>query len=157
MKKTLGYGLALAVLASVFVTKANAEDPIASWNQIAEKAMKAAGHAPASAYSMDVPLAYYDLSFTLSKRTGGITPPVQARIFAYMGLALYESVVGGMPRNRSIASSLRGVGLASRNRANRSRIRSGFMRPLSRHFRRAARPRTPEARAGGILRGIFGR
>jgi hypothetical protein len=38
--------------------------------------------APASAYGMDVPLAYCDLSFTLSKRTGGITPPVQARNFA---------------------------------------------------------------------------
>ena len=63
-----------------------------------------------SAYGMDVPLAYYTLSFTLSKRTGGITPPVQGRIFAYMGLALYESVVGGMPHNRSIASSLHGIG-----------------------------------------------
>lgn len=66
--------------------------------------------APASAYGMDVPLAYYNLSFTLSKRTGGITPPVQGRIFAYMGLALYESVVGGMPHHRSIAASLHGVG-----------------------------------------------
>jgi len=65
---------------------------------------------PASAYDMNVPLAYYNLSFTLSKRTAGITPPVQGRIFAYMGLALYESVVGGMPHNRSIASSLHGVG-----------------------------------------------
>lgn len=56
--------------------------------------------APAAAYGMDVPLAYYNLSFSLSKRTAGITPPVQARIFAYMGLALYESVVGGMPRHQ---------------------------------------------------------
>jgi len=71
--------------------------------------------APASAYSMDVPLAYYKLSFTLSKRTGGITPPVQARIFANMGLALYESVVGGMPHNRSIANSLHGIGPLPRN------------------------------------------
>jgi len=67
-------------------------------------------NAPASAYDMDVPLAYYNLAFTLSKRTGGITPPVQGRIFAYMGLALYESVVGGMPHNRSIARSLHGIG-----------------------------------------------
>jgi hypothetical protein len=70
--------------------------------------------APTSAYSMDVPLAYYNLSFTLSKRTGGITPPVQSRMFAYMGLALYESVVDGMPHNRSIASSLHGIGLLPR-------------------------------------------
>jgi hypothetical protein len=32
-----------------------------------------------------------------------------------MGLALYESVVGGMPRNRSIASSLHGIGALPRN------------------------------------------
>ena len=75
--------------------------------------------APASAYGMDVPRAYYDLSFTLSKRTGGITPPVQGRIFAYMGLALYESVVSGMPHNRSIASSLHGIGPLPRNKGTK--------------------------------------
>ena len=57
-----------------------------------------------------MPLAYYELSFKLSKRTGGITPPVQARIFAYMGLALYESLVAGMPRHQSIARHLNGIG-----------------------------------------------
>ena len=71
--------------------------------------------APPSAYGMDVPLAYYGLAFTLSKRTGGITPPVQARIFAYMGLALYESVVSGMPHNRSVTSSLHNIGPLPRN------------------------------------------
>jgi hypothetical protein len=65
---------------------------------------------PVRRYGAEVPVAYYDLSFKLSKRTGGITPPVQARIFAYMGLALYESLVAGMPRHRSIASHLNGIG-----------------------------------------------
>jgi hypothetical protein len=65
---------------------------------------------PVRRYGAEVPVAYYDLSFTLSKRTGGITPPVQARIFAYMGLALYESLVAGMPRHRSIARHLNGIG-----------------------------------------------
>jgi hypothetical protein len=97
-RKLTQLGLALMVFATVILTNARAEDPLADPD------------APASAYSMDVPLAYYNLSFTLSKRTGGITPPVQARIFAYMGLALYESIVGGMPHNRSIASSLHGIG-----------------------------------------------
>jgi hypothetical protein len=77
---------------------------------IAKAPMTVDPSAPASAYGIDVPLAYYNLSFTLSKRTAGITPPVQGRAFAYMGLALYESLVGGMPHNRSIASSLHGVG-----------------------------------------------
>jgi PAP2 superfamily protein len=57
-----------------------------------------------------VPVAYYQLSLGFSKRTAGFTPPVQARAFGYMGLALYESVVGGMPDHRSIASQLNGVG-----------------------------------------------
>ena len=43
-----------------------------------------------------VPQAYYALSLEFSKRTAGFTPPVQARAYAYMGLALYESLVGGM-------------------------------------------------------------
>lgn len=75
--------------------------------------------APTSAYGIDVPLAYYNLSFTLSKRTAGITPPVQGRVYAYMGLALYESVVGGMPHNRSIANSLRGIGPLPRSQGTK--------------------------------------
>ncbi len=66
--------------------------------------------APVRSYGAEVPLAYYELSFKLSKRTGGITPPVQARIFAYMGLALYESLVAGMPHHQSIARHLNGIG-----------------------------------------------
>jgi hypothetical protein len=66
--------------------------------------------APVRSYTAEVPLAYYQLSFKFSKRTGGFTPPVQARAFAYMGLALYESLVAGMPRQRSIASQLSGIG-----------------------------------------------
>jgi hypothetical protein len=88
----------------------SAEEISSTGASVASKTQHVAPDAPASAYGMDVPLAYYNLTFTLSKRTGGITPPVQGRIFAYMGLALYESVVGGMPRNRSIASALHGIG-----------------------------------------------
>jgi len=69
-----------------------------------------AGLQPVRGYGLDVPLAYYGLSFTMSKRTGGVTPPVQARIYAYMGLALYESLVPGMPRYQSIAPHLNGIG-----------------------------------------------
>jgi hypothetical protein len=94
---------ALSLSSAVGRTQSNAKDPVAQKPGVSPDA-------PASAYGMDVPLAYYHLSFTLSKRTGGITPPVQARIFAYMGLALYESVAGGMPHNKSIASSLHGIG-----------------------------------------------
>ena len=65
---------------------------------------------PVSSYSADVPLAYYELSLTFSKRTGGFTPPVQSRAYAYMGLALYEALVSGMPNHRSVAGQLNGIG-----------------------------------------------
>src|SRR5262249_41850503 len=61
-------------------------------------------------FGPDVPIAYYDLSLTFTKRTGGFTPPVQARAYGYMGLALYEALVAGMPDHRSVASQLNGIG-----------------------------------------------
>ena len=91
-------------------SRSSEEKASSTGTSVGSKNQQVPPDAPASAYGIDVPLAYYNLSFTLSKRTGGITPPVQARIFAYMGLALYESVVGGMPHNRSIAKSLHGIG-----------------------------------------------
>jgi hypothetical protein len=64
MKKIIQCGLALVVLASIFVTNAKAEDPIAAWNEIAEKAVKTAGH----------------------------PPPVAALDFAIVHLAIYDAV-----------------------------------------------------------------
>jgi len=65
----------------------------------------------AADFDASVPLAYYQLSLGFTKRTGGFTPPVQARAYGYMGVALYEAVVGGMPGHRSIVSQLNGIGL----------------------------------------------
>lgn len=61
-------------------------------------------------YSAEVPIAYYDLSLQFSKTTAGFGPPVQARAFGYMGLALYEAVVAGMPDHHSVAGQLNGIG-----------------------------------------------
>ena len=63
-----------------------------------------------SHFGPDVPISYYNLSLQFTKRTGGITPPVQSRAYAYMGLALYEALVGGMPDHRSVARQLNGIG-----------------------------------------------
>jgi len=64
----------------------------------------------AADYDVGVPVAYYQLSLNFAKTTAGFTPPVQARAFGYMGLALYEGVIAGMPDNVSIASQLHGIG-----------------------------------------------
>ena len=61
-------------------------------------------------FTPDVPIAYFDLSLEFMKLTTVITPPVQARAYGYMGLALYESLVSGIPDHRSIAAQLNGIG-----------------------------------------------
>lgn len=65
---------------------------------------------PVSNFSSEIPLAYYELSLEFTKRTAGFSPPVQARAYAYMGLALYEALVNGMPDHRSVAGQLNGIG-----------------------------------------------
>jgi hypothetical protein len=70
MKKIIQCVLALAVLASIFVTNAKAQDPIAAWNEISEKAVKTAGHAPPVA-ALDfaiVHLAIYDAVESIERR-----------------------------------------------------------------------------------------
>jgi len=96
---------------------ASESSSLAPRSGMGEPARAALGR-PVRRYGAEVPLSYYDLSFKLSKRTGGMTPPVQARIFAYMGLALYESLVGGMPHHRSIARRLNGIGELPRARGH---------------------------------------
>ncbi|MEQ8762620.1 MAG: vanadium-dependent haloperoxidase [Planctomycetota bacterium] len=39
-------------------------------------------------------------------REEGLTPPVAARIFGYAGVGLYEAVVAGMPKHRSLVGQL---------------------------------------------------
>jgi len=62
--------LVFASLATVFATNAKADDPIAAWNEIAESAIKTAGHAPPVA-ALDfaiVHLAIYDAVESIDRR-----------------------------------------------------------------------------------------
>jgi PAP2 superfamily len=70
MKRILEFGLTLVVIVSTFVANAQAADPVADWNQIAETAVKAAGHAPPVA-ALDfaiVHLAIYDAVQSIDRR-----------------------------------------------------------------------------------------
>ena len=57
----------------------------------------------------EVATAWADLSLTLVQSTPGFTPPVASRVFAYWGISLYESVVDGSHRHRTLAGLLRGL------------------------------------------------
>jgi hypothetical protein len=69
----------------------------------------AAHRPPASAYPADVPAAWFDLALELVRTTPGFTPPVASRALGYAGVALYESIVPGTRRGRSLAGGLNGL------------------------------------------------
>ena len=54
--------------------------------------------------------AWYNLMLRLIKETPGHTPPIAARSFGYTGVALYESLLGGMPQHYSLTGQLQGFG-----------------------------------------------
>ena len=56
-----------------------------------------------------VPLAWFDQAMRSVQSTPGFTPPVAARLFGYAGVTLYEAVVEGLPRHRSLAGQLDGL------------------------------------------------
>jgi hypothetical protein len=57
-----------------------------------------------SGSTAQVPTQWYDLSINLSKETPGFTPPVAARAYGYVGVALYEAIA----QSQSTATSLQG-------------------------------------------------
>ena len=61
---------------------------------------------PAGDYSAAVATEWFNLVLQLVQQTPGFSPPVAARALGYLGLTLYESVVPGMPQNRSLAGEL---------------------------------------------------
>lgn len=61
---------------------------------------------PAHQYPSDVPDTYFGMVLELTRTTPGCTPPVASRLHGYMGLALYEAVVHGMPGHASLGPML---------------------------------------------------
>ena len=59
-----------------------------------------------AAYDAAVPLDWYALAMKLTRQTAGFSPPVASRAFGYLGIALYEALVPGMPGYQSLAGQL---------------------------------------------------
>jgi PAP2 superfamily len=67
---------------------------------------RAAAFPPASAYSAEVPAAWFDLALELIQMTPGFSPPVASRALGYTGVALHEALVPGLPDGESFAGRL---------------------------------------------------
>jgi hypothetical protein len=65
-----------------------------------------AGTPPVAAFDSEVALRWFDLSLDLVRETGGFSPPVASRAFGYLGVALYEAIVPGMPDHQSLAGQV---------------------------------------------------
>lgn len=59
----------------------------------------------ASQLNAEVPVAWFDLAYALV-REESLSPPVASRTFGYLGIALYEALVPGMPSYQSLAGQL---------------------------------------------------
>jgi hypothetical protein len=70
---------------------------------------RAAAFPPASAYSAEVPTAWFDLALELVRTTPGFSPPVASRALGYAGVTLYEALVPGLPDRTSFAGRLNGL------------------------------------------------
>ena len=102
MKKIFRCGLALTLLATVLVTIAKAEDPIAAWNQISENAVKTAGH-PLPVTSLEfaiVHLAIYDAVESIDRRYEPyytLVPGATGSLSAAAAKAGHDTLVGLFP------------------------------------------------------------
>lgn len=61
---------------------------------------------PASAYTAEVPLLWFDLALDLVRTTPGFSPPVASRAFGYAGVALYEALGPGVLGRASLGGQL---------------------------------------------------
>jgi hypothetical protein len=66
-------------------------------------------------YPADLAVEWNKLQMRISRSTTGFGPGPATRAFAYSGLALYESVVEGIPGFRSVASHMIGADITNTN------------------------------------------
>ena len=71
-----------------------------------------------AAFESDVAVAWLDLTYEVIQRER-LSPPVASRVIGYVGIALYEAVVAGMPGHRSLADQLTGLGALPPTEPNR--------------------------------------
>ena len=61
---------------------------------------------PAASYEAGIATAWFRLALQLVQQTPGFSPPVTSRAFGYLGVALYEALLPGMPGFQSLAGQL---------------------------------------------------
>src|SRR6476661_7743904 len=63
----------------------------------------------ANRFDSYIPQTWYNLTMKLIVETPGHTPPIAARSFGYMGITLYEALLGQMANHHSLVGQLNGL------------------------------------------------
>jgi hypothetical protein len=106
MNSIIRCGLASTLLATVLMTNARAEDPVAAWNQISENAVKLAGHPPPVA-ALDfaiVHLAIYDAVESIDRRYEAYytqVPNATGSLSAAAAKAAHDVLLGLFPGQKA--------------------------------------------------------
>lgn len=87
-------------------------------------------------YDSEVATAWFNLALQLVKSTPGYTPPVASRAYAYLGLALYETVQPGAVGYQSLVGQLNGL-----EQLPKPNTQTGFHWPSAANFALAATTR----------------
>jgi hypothetical protein len=98
------YGMC-ALLFTLFLAGCDNQNP---GNVIPQKVSMGADE-----YSSDFARAWYTQLCKATKTTAGYYPPMASRVFGYMGVTLYESVVHGIPNAKSLAGQLNGLAVGA--------------------------------------------
>lgn len=69
-----------------------------------------------SSYDQDVVVRWNELLLEVDRFTPGYLPPVSARAFGYIGLAVYETALPGMPGYKSLGRHFQGLSLPAPER-----------------------------------------
>src|SRR5688572_30758906 len=114
MKWALKKNILLSLLSTLLFTACQKEGARSEiQNELAKSATpkKDAGHLKQTkTFSSEVAIKWMDMQVRLMKASPTAFANVAfSRHYAYSGIALYESVVGGMPAYQSIASQLNGL------------------------------------------------
>ena len=116
MKQNIVHAVLLMVTASIF--SLSCQKDLKQPNQSQEESATAARHDQSNGhlqqtktFSSDVAIRWMNMQIALMRKTTTIGNAGFCRHYAYSGIALYESVVPGMPAYQSIASQLNGLGV----------------------------------------------
>lgn len=75
---------------------------------------------PVAQYDHDIASSWFELQLKLIPKTAGFAPPVASRALGYTGVTLYQALIAGMPKYKTLDGTLQGLNETPKPKANQS-------------------------------------